>query len=206
METISVTHIYAARNNLLSILEESGYDVSEYKNCGIQQVGAMMDQKQLDLLLTHRSGKKIFIKFYLEGRLNVSSEACSFYESTEDEPPILTKEDNLMIIVKMDPNDAQIAALNTLWNDSKIYASVINLKRLQFNILKHVQVPKHEILTLEEQEEVFRMHNIQTIADLPSISRYDPVALVLCMRPGMVCRITRKSKTAVSTFYYRACV
>ena len=206
MDTISVTHIYAARNNLLSILEESGYDVSEYTHCGIQQMGAMMDQKQLDLLLTNRSGKKIFIKFYLEGRLNVSSEACSFYESNEDEPPILTKADDLMIIVKMDPNDAQIAALNSLWNDSQIYASVINIKRLQFNILKHVQVPKHEILTLEEQEELFRMHNIQTLADLPSISRYDPVALVLCMRPGMVCRITRKSKTSVSTFYYRACV
>ena len=111
-----------------------------------------------------------------------------------------------MIIVKMDPNDALISALNTLWNDSQIYASVINIKRLQFNILKHVQVPKHEILTIEEQAEVFKQHNIQTIADLPSISRYDPVALVLCMRPGMVCRITRKSKTSVSTFYYRACV
>jgi DNA-directed RNA polymerase subunit H (RpoH/RPB5) len=206
METISVTHIYSARNNLLAILEETGYDVSEYAHCGIQQVGAMMDQKQLDLLLTHKNGKKIFVKFYLDGRLNIASEACSFYESNEDEPPILTKEDNLMIIVKMDPNDALIAALNTLWNDSQIYASVINIKRLQFNILKHVQVPKHEILTVEEQAEVFKQHNIQTIADLPAISRYDPVALVLCMRPGMVCRITRKSKTSVSTFYYRACV
>jgi DNA-directed RNA polymerase subunit H (RpoH/RPB5) len=206
METISVTQVYSARNNILAILEETGYDVSEYAHCGIQQVGAMMDANQLDLLLTHRTGKKIFVKFYLDVKLNVPAEACSFYESIDGEPPILNKEDNLMMIVKMDPNDAQISAINTLWNDSQIYVSVLNIKRLQFNILKHVQVPKHEILTTEECEEVFRMHNIQTIADLPSISRYDPVALVLCMRPGMVCRITRKSKTAVSTFYYRACI
>lgn len=206
MEPISVTQVYSARNNLLAILEETGYDVSEYAHCGIQQVGAMVDANQLDLLLTHHTGKKIFVKFYLDVRLNVS-EACSFYESSsEGEPPILTKEDNLMMIVKMDPNDAQISAINTLWNDSQIYVSVLNIKRLQFNILKHVQVPKHEMLTTEEREELFRTHHIQTIADLPSISRYDPVALVLCMRPGMVCRITRKSKTAVSTFYYRACI
>jgi DNA-directed RNA polymerase subunit H (RpoH/RPB5) len=205
METISVTHVYSARNNLLAILEETGYDVSEYAHCGIQQVGAMMEANQLDLLLTHHTGKKIFVKFSLDTKINVS-EACSFYESNDGEPPILTKDDNLMMIVKMDPNDTLISTIDTLWNDSQIYVSVINIKRLQFNILKHVQVPKHEILTKEEQVEVFRVHNIRSVADLPAISRYDPVALVLCMRPGMVCRITRKSKTAVTTFYYRACI
>jgi DNA-directed RNA polymerase subunit H (RpoH/RPB5) len=202
-EAVSVTQVYSARNHLLAILEETGYDVSEYAHCGIQQVGAMMETNQLDLLLTHTTGKKIFVKFHLDTKLNLASEACSFYES---DPPILTKEDNLMIIVKSDPNDTLVSAMDTLWNDSQIYVSVIGIRRLQFNILKHVQVPRHEILTPEERDEVFQTHNIHANEDLPSISRYDPVATVLCMRPGMVCRIHRKSKTAVLTSYYRACV
>jgi DNA-directed RNA polymerase subunit H (RpoH/RPB5) len=202
-ESITVTQVYNARNNLLAILEETGYDVSEYAHCGIQQVGAMMETNQLDLLLVHHTGKKIFVKFQLETKLNLASESSAFYES---DPPILTKDDTLMVIVKTDPNDALISAMDTLWNDSQTYVSVIGIRRLQFNILKHVQVPKHEIMTSEEREELFQTQNIKSNADLPLISRYDPVAVVLCMRPGMVCRIHRKSKTSVITMYYRACV
>jgi len=205
MENISITQVYASRNHLLAILEETGYDVSEYAHCGIQQVGAMMETNQLDLLLTHATGKKIFVKYHLDTKLNLAAESSAFYESDGSVPPILAKEDTLMIIVKADPNDALVSAMDTLWNDSQIYVSVINIRRLQFNILKHVQVPKHEILTPEEREELFQTHNIKTNADLPVISRYDPVAVVLCMRPGMVCRIYRKSKTSVLTSYYRAC-
>jgi len=202
-EPVSVTQVYSARNHLLAILDETGYDVSEYAHCGIQQVGAMMDTNQLDLLLNHKSGKKIFVKFHLDTKLNLATETSAFYES---DPPILTKEDTLMIIVKADPNDTLVSAMDTLWNDSHIYVSVVNIRRLQFNILKHVQVPKHEILAPEEHEELFNMYNLKSIADLPAISRYDPVAVVLCMRPGMICRIHRKSKTSVLTTYYRACI
>jgi DNA-directed RNA polymerase subunit H (RpoH/RPB5) len=118
----------------------------------------------------------------------------------------LKKSDDLIIIAKSDPNDTMIADMNKLWNDSSIYVSVINIKRLQFNILKHAIVPKHVLLNEEEKTAFFQKYHIQSNADLPTISRYDAVAQVLCMRPGMVCRIHRKSKTAVTTLYYRVCV
>jgi DNA-directed RNA polymerase subunit H (RpoH/RPB5) len=199
----SVVQVHCARNNLLSILEETGYDVSDYNNVGVQQVSAMLETNQLDMMLTHSSGKKIFVKFHLDTKLNVKNVVCPFFD---DESPILTKEDDLMIIVKADPNETIISAMDSLWNDSKIYVSVINIKRLQFNILKHVQVPKHEILTTDEKTALFLKLHVKKDTDLPSISRYDPVAVVLCMRPGMVCRIHRKSKTAVTNIYYRACI
>ncbi len=202
MET-SITQVYCARNNILAILDETGYDVSEYNNVGIQQVSAMLETNQLDLFLTHSSGKKIFVKFHLDTKLNVKNVVCPFFD---DENPVLTKADDLMIIVKADPNDTILSALDSLWNDSKIYVSVINIKRLQFNILKHVQVPKHEILTEDEKNALFIKLKIKKDIDLPLISRYDPVATVLCMRPGMVCKIHRKSKTSVTTLYYRACI
>lgn len=202
MET-SITQVYCARNNILSILEETGYDVSEYNNVAIQQVNAMLETNQLDLFLTHKSGKKIFVKFNLDTKLNVKNVVCPFFD---EEDPVLTKQDDLMIIVKSDPNETIISAMDSLWNDSKIYVSVINIKRLQFNILKHVQVPKHEILTEDEKTALFLKHHLKKDIDLPLISRYDPVATVLCMRPGMVCKIHRKSKTSITTLYYRACV
>ena len=198
----SITQVYCARNNLLNILEESGYDVTDYNNVGIQQVSAMLETNQLDMILTHPSGKKIFVKFHLDTKLNVKNVASQFF----DDDAILTKNDDLMIIVKADPNETIISAMDSLWNDSNIYLSVINIKRLQFNILKHIQVPKHEILSPDEKTALFLKLHIKKDIDLPLISRYDPVAPVLCMRPGMICRIHRKSKTAVSNIYYRACV
>lgn len=199
---ISITQIYNARNNLLDILKERGYDVSDYNNCGINTVGAMMDTDQLDLLLTHSSGKQLFVRYNIYKKLDLFSLVAYLFE----EKKILKNTDDLMVIVKNEPNDTLISNIDTVWNEQGIYVSVVNIYRLQFNILKHTQVPKHEILTEEEKEHLFLAHHIKTVDDLPSISRYDPVALVLCMRPGMVCKIHRKSKTSVVSMYYRACV
>ena len=45
-----------------------------------------------------------------------------------------------------------------------------------------------------------------TVMDLPEISRFDPQALSLCLRPKQVIRIDRKSDTALEYKYYRVCI
>ena len=55
-------------------------------------------------------------------------------------------------------------------------------------------------------EEVLKKYNIIDTKQMPSISRYDPVALAIGLRPGQICRITRSSKTSVTSIYYRYCV
>jgi len=203
---ISVTQVYLSRIHLLEILKEQGYNVSNYDNYSLSMIGSMMENKRLDLQLTHTSGKQVFIKYHLDTKLIIPTVTCSLFDEVDGEPPILKKTDDLIIIAKTDPNDTMIADMNKLWNDSSIYVSVLNIKRLQFNILKHSIVPKHVLLHEEEKQQLFKKYNIQSNADLPTISRYDAVAQVLCMRPGMVCCIHRKSKTAVTTYYYRVCV
>jgi len=203
---ISVTQVYLSRTHLLEILKEQGYNVSNYDHYSLSMIGSMMDNKRLDLQLTHTSGKQVFIKYHLDTKLVIPTVTCSLFDEVDGEPPILKKTDDLIIIAKSDPNDTMIADMNKLWNDSSIYVSVINIKRLQFNILNHAIVPKHVVLSEEEKTKFFEKYHIQSNADLPTISRYDAVAQVLCMRPGMVCRIHRKSKTAVTTLYYRVCV
>jgi DNA-directed RNA polymerase subunit H (RpoH/RPB5) len=203
---ITVTQVYLSRTNLLEILKDQGYNVSNYDHYSLSMIGSMMENKRLDLQLTHTSGKQVFIKYHLDTKLVIPTVTCSLFDEVDGEPPILKKTDDLIIITKSDPNDTMIADMNKLWNDSSIYVSVINIKRLQFNILKHAIVPKHVVLSDEEKTQLFQKYHIQSNADLPTITRYDPVAQVLCMRPGMVCCIERKSKTAVTTLYYRVCV
>ena len=51
-----------------------------------------------------------------------------------------------------------------------------------------------------------RLHIKDERLQLPEISRFDPQALVVGIRPGEVCKIDRSSVTALSTEYYRVCV
>jgi DNA-directed RNA polymerase subunit H (RpoH/RPB5) len=205
---ITVTQVYLSRTFLLEILKESGYNVSSYDNYSLSMVSSMMENNCLDLKLQHltKKDKQVFVKYHLDTKLVIPSVTCSLFDEVDGEEPILKKTDDLIIISKSDPNDTMIADMNKLWNDSSIYVSVLNIKRLQYNILKHSLVPKHVLLSDEERLQLFKKYNIQSNADLPTISRYDAVAQVLCMRPGMVCCIHRKSKTSVVTYYYRVCV
>ena len=54
----TVSKVYTARVNLLSLLERRGFDVSEYNEFSINQVGIMMQNGQLDLLLTDANGEE----------------------------------------------------------------------------------------------------------------------------------------------------
>jgi DNA-directed RNA polymerase subunit H (RpoH/RPB5) len=118
---------------------------------------------------------------------------------------ILTKKDDLIIIIKDEPNDTLIETVKDIWTQENIYLSLINVKRLQFNILNHSLVPKHTILTKTEEEEFKKKYNILDNKNIPDISYFSPVSIVLGIRPNDIVKIERKSRTAVKTNYYRVC-
>ena len=61
-DSITVQKIYNSRNNLLDMLKEQGYDVSQYENVGINEVNTLLTSKQLDMRLkkTNTEKKKLF--------------------------------------------------------------------------------------------------------------------------------------------------
>ena len=112
----------------------------------------------------------------------------------------------MFIIIKDDPNETLVNELKHIWESEGIFIVVENIKRLQFNILNHSLVPPHSVLIDSEVNEVMKRYNITDKAQFPDISRFDPVARVIGLRPGQVCKIDRSSKTAIETPYYRICV
>ena len=115
------------------------------------------------------------------------------------------KTDTLIIIIKQEINQTLMNILNEFWDRNKIFIILFTLERLQFNILQHQYVPKHVILNEDEKKEMFKRYNILDVKNLPDISRFDPVAQAIGMRPGDICRIERPSKTSVISNYYRYC-
>ena len=89
--------------------------------------------------------------------------------------------------------------------NENIYISLISVKRLQFNILEHTLVPKHSILNEKEEEEFRKLYNILDNNQIPSISYFDPVSLVLGIRPDNIVKIERYSRTSIYSLYYRIC-
>ena len=81
-----------------------------------------------------------------------------------------------------------------------------NIGRLQYNILQHELVPKIDILDENEKVEFKKRYSVHSDSQIPEISRFDPQALAVAMRPGDICKFTRDSPTALETSYYRVCV
>jgi DNA-directed RNA polymerase subunit H (RpoH/RPB5) len=188
------------------------YNVKDYESFTNSEINAMFQNKQLDILLEKnqedaktKRKNKIYIRYYLAKTFrpqNIQEIIDDLYNLEE----ILTKDDTLLIITKDEPNETLVNSVKHIWEQDGIFIVIESIKRLQYYILDHTLVPPHRILTDEETSLVKMKYNISDNFQLPEISRFDPVALAICIRPGQICEIIRPSKTAIQAKYYRICV
>ena len=66
----------------------------------------------------------------------------------------------------------------------------------------HIYVPKHEIISKKEAEEVLEKYHCQP-TELPLIMANDPAIVGLGVKPGDMIKVIRNSATAGESFYYR---
>jgi DNA-directed RNA polymerase subunit H len=210
--SVLISQIYKSRNIILDLMNKQGYNISDYANFSISEVNSMKLNNQLDMLLEKEkedidTGKKnkIYIRYYLGKAIrpaNLQEMIDDLFILTET----LTKNDTLFIIIRDEPNETLINELKHIWEKDGIFIVIENIKRLQFNILNHILVPQHTILNDIDVKIIMEKYNITDKVLFPDISRFDPVARVIGLRPGQVCHIVRPSKTAIEANYYRVCV
>jgi DNA-directed RNA polymerase subunit H (RpoH/RPB5) len=199
-----IVEIYKSRNNILDILDNRNFDISNYEGSSINEVHTMFQAKQLDMLLTNNEGKKVYIKYHLAKTLRQNN-IQDYIDDLFNLEEILTKKDDLVIIIKDEPNDSINKILKNIWEQDNIFITIFNIKRLQFNILKHALVPQHIVLSKENEEKVKARYNISDNSQVPGISRFSPVAQAIGLRPGEMCKIIRPSRTAITSEFYRIC-
>ncbi len=71
-----------------------------------------------------------------------------------------------------------------------------------FDLFSHELVPKHEVLSKEDAEDVLKRYRVKPY-QLPHIKASDPAVKAIDGKPGDIIKITRKSPTARYTLYYR---
>jgi DNA-directed RNA polymerase subunit H (RpoH/RPB5) len=203
----TISTVFKSRQNLLKLLNQQDFDIKDYEEFSVNEVHVMYNNKQLDMMMSSKTdgeNKKVYVKYHLAKTLrreNINDYIDDLYNLEQ----VLTKNDTLILVIKQEPNESMINILSQIWEQDGIFIIIYNIDRLQFNILEHKYVPKHTILNDEEVKTMKKRYNITHDTELPEISRYDPVAQAIGMRPGQICKIIRPSKTAITTDFYRIC-
>jgi DNA-directed RNA polymerase subunit H (RpoH/RPB5) len=199
-----IVSVYNSRRYILELLARQGYNTNNDENFGINEIHIMMQNKQQDMILEKPDGKKAYIKYHLAKPLR-NTYLYEYIEDLFELEKLLTKKDDLIIITKDEPNDSINKIITNIWETENIFIIIFPMKRLQYNILKHDYVPPHKVLDHNEMEEIKKKYNIKHEKQFPEISRFDPVAQAISLRPGELCEIIRPSKTAITSKFYRIC-
>ena len=198
--------IYISRINLLKQIQQQGYNVSNFESYSYEQVNTMYKNGQLDMSIKHNeTDKKILVK-YVISKLIKQSMIEDMVDVLVNEEKILGPDDTIIIVARDPPNDTVQSVIKKIWSNENVMIVIRGIKTLQFNILEHEMVPPHETLTIDELKAFKKQFNIRNNEMVPEISRFDPVAQAIMIRPGEVCKITRSSKTAITSDFYRMCV
>jgi DNA-directed RNA polymerase I, II, and III subunit RPABC1 len=209
MNSDRVSRVFTSRVNLLDQLGHVGYDAKEYVGASIEEINAMDINSQLDMIMSHTNGSTIYVHYHIgDDRFSertLSSICSNLYEpSPEDHRPTLSTNDVLMLILMDDVSESLTNHLMRIYDRYRYFVVPRTVDQLQFNILKHSLVPKHRPMNSEEVELLLRRYHVAR-HQLPTISRFDPVARAICLRPDHVCEILRSSNNAVQSLYYRLC-
>ena len=205
-----IISIYKSRSVLLEQLETRGYRVDDYLTFSINEIDAMLANSQLDMLISHQDGSKVYVKYYFTAKQTTKQIKKEVLDNISEDlyviDEVLTKKDTLIVVIDDEPNDTILAKMRYLYDHDGIFVIIHNIQRLQTNILNHVLVPRMKVLRPDKIAEFKEKYQIKDLSQLPEISRFDPQALVVGIRPGEVCFIERHSTTAMTTDYYRVCV
>ena len=201
----TIAKIYKSRKTMLNLAERRGYNIDDYKDFNIPEIATLFGTCNLDMLLTNpETQSKLYLKYHLKTKIS-KTHIQDYIEDLYNVEEILGEDDNLIIVGKDKPNDTLINVLDMTYKTDKYYVNIYNIHDYLYNILDHVLVPPHRIIDNEEKKEVAKYYNIVNNSQWPEISRFDPVATAIGLKPGEVVEITRSSPTSLTTKYYRFC-
>ena len=206
-----ILSIFKSRTTILDFMERLDYEITDYSTFSINEIDAMFVNSQLDMLVKHKSSdKKVYIKYYFSaktGSRQIRPQTLdTIIEDLYEIEGVLAPPDTLIIIIDEEPNETILNKVKYLYERNGIFVVIHNIRRLQFNLLNHALNPKVEILDDAAVKDILVKYNLKNAQMLPEISRFDPLALAIALRPGQVAKFIRNSATALHQDYFRICV
>jgi DNA-directed RNA polymerase subunit H (RpoH/RPB5) len=204
--------LFKSRKIIMYYLEYCGFNCETYKTFTYQDINTLNETSSLNISVkndeTNERCKVIYLIDNKTTKPQTISDIIEKLYNTEENPneKLNNKTDNVIIVTQSYTIDSVHSILNKFWDKENIFAVIFGLDYLMFNVLTHTFVPKHIKLNKNEKDEMFNTFNINDDSQVPEISRYDPVAKAIQLRPGEVCKIMRYDKKSFNNVYYRICV
>lgn len=191
-------NLYKVRETILEMINDRGYLVPDSENITFEQFVLKYNNKNIDIFINDEvKNKKIYIHFhndiknFSKGDLkNVTQKVISEFNDQDI---------NLILLLREKENSA---VSKELMKEAYKNVEVFLKKNMLFNITHHVLVPKHILLSKEEEKDLLEKYNTNK-GKLPKISKVDPIAKYYGMKSDQICKIIRKSPEVGEYIYYR---
>jgi DNA-directed RNA polymerase I, II, and III subunit RPABC1 len=203
MESIQEQVAYAFKT-ICEMLEDRGIKTENLKKIGNTNLEQLSGSQSI---FTFEVNENILLIFYLT-KMKISEFKNAMFGKVKDIDTTSMEQYNnkkCIFIFKDEITTQNRKSILEYWNYDT--CQIFHIKELQYNISKHILVPKHELLkNIDEINAFFKKYNIKSKAQMPTIHRDDPMARYLGMSIGDIVKITRPSLTAGFYNYYRVCV
>jgi DNA-directed RNA polymerase subunit H (RpoH/RPB5) len=113
-----------------------------------------------------------------------------------------------IIVSQIPSSDTILNIVRNYINDPKNpLLQIFDIRRLQFDVMTHIKVPKHRILSAKEASFLEKQYNFTSPkTQLPWIDSQDAIAKWIGARPSDIIEVIRFSESSGATPYYRYCV
>ena len=198
MLNLSVRDLWLARNTIIEMLTDRGYIFE-------QSIFSQLE----DFKNTFNLEDSTSCNFTAIRNVNDKVILCAIHFTSNDKlskkqiETIITDYSNQSIskLILISCNKLNHAALAYL-DKSNFSIELFLYKYILFNPTKHILVPHHKIMSIEEKTTL--LNNLKcSLDDLPIILKKDVIAKYLGAELNDVIEITRKSKTTGESKYYR---
>jgi DNA-directed RNA polymerase subunit H len=205
--SILIDNIYRSRMNILDILEDRGYDVNKYRKFSPEEAtAAVLSFPSLSFKVSKNELETCEVRYANTTRQKLEK----FFDDIEDD----NSENTEVIVMMITPiTDAhhivalkQYVKLKESGDKRKLRVSFFSIDTIVINPLKHVLVPKHEILPQDQHKALMDSMYITSKSKFPEIKFHiDPIARCIGAVPGDIVKITRPSSSSGESIIYRVC-
>ena len=208
---VFIDNVYRSRMTLLDILEERGYNVEKYRKFSpAEATAAATAFPSLSFKVSKKDDEtKVCDVRYA----NISRQKLdTFFDDIDDDDT-----ENTEVIVMMsgpvaDAHHAIALKQYMKMKESgekerrKLRVSFFSIEMLVINPMRHVLVPKHQIVDPAYHKELMESLYITSKSKFPEIKFHiDPIARCIGAVPGDIVKITRPSSSAGEAIIYRVC-
>ena len=187
--------MYKVRNTVLEMLTDRGYEITESYNISFTNFSSLINSNKLDII-AKKGEEEMYVFFYTDSKNFGKNEFKTTVANIQEEHGV---DINIILVIKDKINDpVKKEMAKTRYKNVEIFMK----KLLTFNITKHDLVPKHILLSKDEEEEVINKYSTPKYM-FPKMFLTDPVAKYYGVSSGQMFKIIRKSPTVGQTVAYR---